>query len=222
MLTSYFGSWLKKRNTEVSRRSIIERLLPRIDKEDILFISKIMFTFDTAISPEHSFEIEKAISYLVISYNKSGHNSKPVVLHSIRVATLLMEMGYDKKIICSAVLHDIIEDTDVDEEDLGRAFGEDILQLVLAVSYDEAIENPIEQYKDMYHRIMSYGREAVILKAVDMAVNSLYLYLVTDVEKRRMLVEKGTYFLHLTKEYSGEPAWQLLEKRNSEEIIRLS
>lgn len=181
-----------------------------------------MFTLNHAISPEDSFEIEKAILYLVTNYNESGHNPKPVILHSLRIASILMEMGYDKKIIIGAVLHDIIEDTNVTDEQLKEDFGKEVLDLVVAVSYDESISDPIEQYKDMYDRVLAYGKDAVVLKSVDIAVNSLYIDLVPDPDKRRQLVEKGTYFLDLMEAFSSEPAWQLLKTRNLEEIAKLS
>jgi len=181
-----------------------------------------MFTLNHAISPEDSFSIEKAISYLVTNYNESGHNPKPVILHSLRIANMLMEMGYSKKIIIGAVLHDIIEDTNVTDEQLKNDFGKEVLDLVTAVSYDESISDPVEQYKDMYDRVLAYGKDAVVLKSVDIAVNSLYIDLVADQGKKRQLVEKGTYFLDLMKAFSSEPAWQLLKIRNLEEIAKLS
>lgn len=181
-----------------------------------------MFSLNHAISPEDSFAIEKAISYLVTNYNESGHNPKPVILHSLRVAIVLMEMGYDKRIIIAAILHDILEDTNVTEEQLKLDFGHEILNLVKAVSYDESILDPVEQYKDMYGRVLSYGKDAIVLKAVDIAVNSLYIDLVPDSDKKRHLVEKGTYFLNLTETFSSDPAWQLLKTRNMEEIAKLS
>lgn len=181
-----------------------------------------MFTLNHSISPEDSFEIEKAISYLVTNYNESGHNPKPVILHSLRIANMLMEMGYNKKIIIGAVLHDIIEDTNVTDEKLKEDFGQEVLDLVIAVSYDESISDQIEQYKDMYDRVLAYGKDAVVLKSIDIAVNSLYIDLVPDPDKRRQLVEKGTYFLDLMESFSSEPAWQLLKTRNLEEIAKLS
>ena len=181
-----------------------------------------MFTLNPAISPEDSFAIERAISYLVTNYNESGHNPKPVILHSLRIANMLMEMGYDKKIIIGAVLHDIIEDTNVTDEQLKEDFGQEILDLVIAVSYDESISDPVEQYKDMYDRVLANGKDAVVLKSVDIAVNSLYIDLVPDPDKRRQLVEKGTYFLDLMEAFSSEPAWQLLKTRNLEELAKLS
>lgn len=180
-----------------------------------------MFTLKNAISPEDSFEIEKAISYLVINYNKSGHNPKPVILHSLRIAELLMEMGYDKKIVIGAVLHDILEDTEVTPEQFKFEFGEEMLSLVVSVSYDESITGSIESYKDMFNRVMIYGKESVVLKAVDIAVNSLYISLVPSLDKQKQLIEKGTYFLDLTKEFSDEPAWKLLQARNQECIKKL-
>jgi (p)ppGpp synthase/HD superfamily hydrolase len=181
-----------------------------------------MFTMNHAISPEDSFEIEKAISYLVANYSESGHNPKPVILHSLRVAAMLMEMGYDKKIIVGAILHDIIEDTKVTHEKLERDFTKEILALVTAVSYNKSIADPIERYKDMYNRVLNYGRDAVVLKSIDIAVNSLYIHLVSDIEKQKQLIKKGTQFLKLTKKFLDEPAWELLKKRNLEEIAKLS
>lgn len=180
-----------------------------------------MFTLKSAISPEDSFKIEKAISYLVVNYNKSGYNPKPVILHSLRIAELLMEMGYDKKIIIGAVLHDILEDTEITPEQFKSEFGEEMLSLVVSVSYDDSITDPMELYKDMFNRVMSYGKESVILKAVDIAVNSLYINLVPSLSKQKQLIEKGTYFLNLTKEFSDEPAWKLLQARNQECIKKL-
>ncbi len=180
-----------------------------------------MFVIKNAISPEDSFKIENAISYLVVNYNNSGHNPKPVVLHSLRVAGVLMEMGYSNKIIIGAILHDILEDTEVTSEQLRGEFGEEIFLLVSSVSYNDAITDPIKLYKDMFNRILAYGREAVVLKAVDMAVNSLYINLVPDYHKRRELVEKGIYFLDITGNFSDEPAWKLLQTLNQKCIKKL-
>lgn len=181
-----------------------------------------MFKLNNAISPEDSFAIEKAMTYLVTNYNETGYNPKPVILHSLRIANILMEMGYSKNIIIGAVLHDILEDTEVTDEKLESDFGKEMLNLVKAVSYDDSISDPVKQYKDMYDRIMNYGKDAVILKCIDIAVNSLYIDLVEDTDKKKELVEKGTYFLNLTESFSDEQAWQLLKKRNLEEISKIS
>lgn len=181
-----------------------------------------MFILNHAISPEDSFEIEKAISYLVTNYNESGHNQKPVILHSLRIAAILMEMGYDKKVIIGSILHDILEDTMVNPKQLKEEFGREILELVTAVSYDKSITDPIERYRDMYNKVLAYGKNAVALKSVDIAVNSLYVHLVPDAEKRKQLIEKRAYFINLTKDYSDELAWRLLKTRTHKNGKKLS
>lgn len=181
-----------------------------------------MFKLRYATSPEDSFAIERAISFLVTNYNQSGHNSKPVILHSIRIANILMEMGYGKKLIIGAILHDMLEDTGVTPQMTKEGFGQEVLDLVTAVSFDKTIAEPVAQYKELYNRVLAHGKEAVVLKSVDIAANSLYIELVPDIDKRTHLVEKGTYFLNLTEAFSNEPAWQLLKARNLEEISKFS
>ena len=56
--------------------------------------------------------VEKAIKYLVDAIKQSGHNPKPVILHSIRVGLFLFNQNYNQDIVIAAILHDILEDTD--------------------------------------------------------------------------------------------------------------
>jgi hypothetical protein len=50
-------------------------------------------------------------------------SGEPYIIHPLCVAYILAEMGLDDKTICSALLHDIIEDTDVKQNDLKELFG---------------------------------------------------------------------------------------------------
>ena len=52
-------------------------------------------------------KIQSAIVFLVESFSKSGHNPKPVILHSIRVAMALYTMGESCNIVTAALLHDM-------------------------------------------------------------------------------------------------------------------
>jgi (p)ppGpp synthase/HD superfamily hydrolase len=83
-------------------------------------------------SPEVDKQIEEAIKFLVFAFQKSGHNPKPVVLHSIRVGLHLYNLGYAKNIVIAAVLHDVLEDTDVKIEEVKLKFGENVARLVEA------------------------------------------------------------------------------------------
>lgn len=56
----------------------------------------------------------------------------PYIVHPIRVAVSLVdELNlYSPTLICSALLHDVIEDCDITREDIGRMFGEEIAEVV--------------------------------------------------------------------------------------------
>lgn len=58
-------------------------------------------------------------------------SGEPYILHPIAVAQIACEeMGLGSTSICSALLHDVVEDTDYTVEDIQNIFGEKIAQIV--------------------------------------------------------------------------------------------
>lgn len=70
--------------------------------------------------PENENKIEKAIKFLVHQIDKNGKNSKPVIFHSLKVGIHLYNLGYDKDIVIAGVLHDVLEDADVDSKEVKK------------------------------------------------------------------------------------------------------
>jgi (p)ppGpp synthase/HD superfamily hydrolase len=172
------------------------------------------------VGPNYAKEIEKSITFLVEEYNKSGHNPKPVIFHSLNLAFYPLELGYGKEIAIAAVLHDLVEDSTVILESIENKFGHHIAGLVGAVSRNLNIKDE-EKSIDVFKRTISHSKEAVILKCADIYQNSFYIRLVEDKDLRRSLIEKMKYFLDLSKSIIGnEPVWRDLksqyykEKRN--------
>jgi len=89
-------------------------------------------------------EIERALRYLVHSFESSGDNPKPVILHSTRVAMGLYHREYAKPIVVSELLHDLLEDTEVTSDEIRSKFGGDVANIVEATSFDEAIDDYLE------------------------------------------------------------------------------
>jgi (p)ppGpp synthase/HD superfamily hydrolase len=56
----------------------------------------------------------------------------PYIVHPVRVAVSLVdELNlYSPTLICSALLHDVIEDTDITRDDVAEMFGEQIAEIV--------------------------------------------------------------------------------------------
>ncbi len=73
---------------------------------------------------------------------KSG---EPYVQHPLSTAFLLADLGMDADTIAAGLLHDVVEDTDVNLEKLDREFGSHVAYLVDGVTKLEQIEEKIKQ-----------------------------------------------------------------------------
>ena len=60
-------------------------------------------------------------------FRKSG---EPYIIHPLNVAIILADLKLDKETIVAGILHDVVEDTVMTEEDLRREFGDDVALLV--------------------------------------------------------------------------------------------
>jgi len=119
-------------------------------------------------------KVEEAISLLVTHINSTGHNPKPVILHSIRVGISLYKRGYSEEIVLAGFLHDLLEDTSASEGEIKNKFGERVIELVLANSYNENIENAEDRYNDTFRKCLKVGKDALIVKAADILDNLPY------------------------------------------------
>ena len=68
--------------------------------------------------------------------------SSPYINHPIALANILCNEGYvtDTSVICAALLHDTVEDTDTTAEELQREFGGEIRAIVMDVTDDKTLE----------------------------------------------------------------------------------
>ncbi len=62
---------------------------------------------------------------------KSG---EPYMIHPLWVAIILADLEMDKETIAAGILHDVVEDTDMTQEDLTDIFGEEVASLVDGVT----------------------------------------------------------------------------------------
>lgn len=79
--------------------------------------------------------IEKA--YQTASLAHTGQTRKsgePYIIHPLCVAIILSKLKMDKETIEAALLHDVVEDTGMTNEELADIFGEDVAQLVDGVT----------------------------------------------------------------------------------------
>jgi len=93
------------------------------------------------------------------------------VEHPIAVARLLSESGYDGALIPAAYLHDVVEKTDVELNEIRERFGSSVAGLVDCLSEDPEIAGYGERKRALRSGILESGGDPVVIYAADRVVN---------------------------------------------------
>lgn len=82
--------------------------------------------------------LDRAIIFAVRAHAGTERRGKgfPYILHPMEAASIVATITPDQELLAAAVLHDVVEDTDRTADDLRRAFGDRIADLVAAESDD--------------------------------------------------------------------------------------
>jgi guanosine-3',5'-bis(diphosphate) 3'-pyrophosphohydrolase len=102
---------------------------------------------------------------------KDAHAS-PYINHPIALASLLANEGgvSDTDVLCAALLHDTIEDTETTAEELRAQFGEAITAIVLEVTDDKSLSGPERKRLQVEHAPHA-SRQAKLVKLADKICN---------------------------------------------------
>ena len=100
---------------------------------------------------------------------KSG---EPYIIHPMHVAYILADLGLDDATICAALLHDVVEDTEITHQDLINEFGIEIAEMVDGVTklsklnYESIEEAQVENYRKMF---LAMGKDirVIMIKLAD-------------------------------------------------------
>jgi (p)ppGpp synthase/HD superfamily hydrolase len=93
------------------------------------------------------------------------------VEHPIAVARLLSQEGFDGPIIAAAYLHDTVEKTPVQIEEISERFGPEIAAVVDSLSDDSEIDGYAARKQDLRRRVLAAGGDAVLIYAADRLAN---------------------------------------------------
>lgn len=108
---------------------------------------------------------------------KRKYTGDPYWLHCLAVYDQVKEWGGTEAMLCAALLHDTLEDTDVSEARIYRAFGQTVLDLVLELTDEFTSEaypamNREARKRAEAIRISGISLEARVIKLADMADNT--------------------------------------------------
>lgn len=93
----------------------------------------------------------------------------PYMYHILKTVDIAEELGYEEPIITACVLHDSLEDTDLSYQDIKKYFGEEIAEIVFAVT-DELARNRKERKEKTLSKVKENWK-AVAVKICDRIAN---------------------------------------------------
>ncbi len=105
-------------------------------------------------------------------HRRKDVNASPYINHPIALADVLVnEAGVtDADVICAALLHDTVEDTDTTAEELTAAFGERVCKIVLEVTDDKKLPKQTRKRLQVENAAKSSAR-ARLVKLADKICN---------------------------------------------------
>src|SRR5262245_43516382 len=93
------------------------------------------------------------------------------VEHPIAVANLLAESGYDGPLIAAAYLHDVVEKTPVELDEIRERFGPEVAGLVESLTENPDIEGYGARKRALRDGILRAGGDSVTIYAADRVAN---------------------------------------------------
>jgi guanosine-3',5'-bis(diphosphate) 3'-pyrophosphohydrolase len=103
---------------------------------------------------------------------RKGEGEIPYVHHPIEVTAILAEVGSvtDFDVLQAALLHDTIEDTETDRDELEAHFGARVCGIVLEVTDDKSLDKPVRKARQVEHG-PHLSQDAQSLKLADKISN---------------------------------------------------
>ena len=132
---------------------------------------------DTYLASKHRKKIE--IITKAFNFAKQAHkgvrrrSGEPYIMHPLAVAQIVcQEIGLGSTSICSALLHDVVEDTDYTVEDISNIFGPKIAQIVDGLTkisggiFGDRASSQAENFKKLL-LTMSEDIRVILIKMAD-------------------------------------------------------
>jgi len=125
---------------------------------------------------------------------QSRQSGEPYITHPLAVANILADMHLDHESLMAALLHDVIEDTDVSKSELAERFTQTVADLVDGVSKLSEIEftSKAEQQADNFQKMtlaMAKDIRVMLVKLADRLHNMRTLRVLSPAKRRRIARE---------------------------------
>ena len=125
-------------------------------------------------SPELSFIRDLPLSKAALEFARARHAGQTrgsdhaeFLLHPVEVASSLERSYYPDYVVAAGILHDVLEDTDVESRDIEARFGPEVAKLVVTLSDDPSIGDEERRRENLRERVREAGGYASVIFAAD-------------------------------------------------------
>lgn len=127
---------------------------------------------------QHTRRVDTKLILKAYQYAKKNHgeqcrrSGEPYIIHPLNVAYILADIGLDDSTLCAALLHDVVEDTEITNNDIRKEFGDEIAEMVAGVTklgkiqFASIEEQQVEDYRKMF---LAMGKDirVILIKLAD-------------------------------------------------------
>jgi hypothetical protein len=142
-----------------------------------------------------------------------AYGSEEELDHPNDVCRLVTDVGADDDLRTAAILHDLIEDTDVEIGEIAAEFGSRVAAYVSAMTEDESLEDYTERKEEHRRRACAAGREVALLFVADKLSNARRML---RGQKKPSVRKLGHYGATLQTMGAAYPDLPLLDKLDHE------
>ncbi|MBX3709854.1 MAG: RelA/SpoT family protein [Gammaproteobacteria bacterium] len=147
------------------------------------------------LSHEQVVEIEKAYLFAKTAHGtQARYTGEPYITHPLTVAQILAQMRMDPQTIMAAILHDVVEDTPVNQLEILDKFGNEVADLVDGVTkltqihFENYAQAQAENFRKMVMAMASDIR-VILVKLADRLHNMRTLSALPPGKRRRISLE---------------------------------
>tara|TARA_B100001093_G_scaffold513969_1_gene586995 strand:- start:290 stop:2455 length:2166 start_codon:yes stop_codon:yes gene_type:complete len=186
------------------------------NKESDVIAHKSDFLLERISSKKNRKQLERALKFSIkMHHGQVRKSGLPFVSHCIDVANKLLDWNMDQITIISALLHDVVEDTEVTLENIDKEFGSEVAMLVDGVTKVDNIAFRSTEHKQAENFIklflsLANDLRVIIIKFADRLNNMETIQFLSSKKRKIIALETKEIFVPLAHRLGmAKVKWEL-------------